>query len=61
MPKPILKSEDQARDDVMKWLHKPEHTNPKPGQEELTASDDVDDPKNHAPHKVDVTDKPDDV
>jgi len=61
MPKPALKSEDQARADAMKWLHKPEHTHPNPGDEEKTRSDDVDDPKHNADHPVHPTDSDDPV
>jgi hypothetical protein len=45
--KPVLRDEKTARAEVAKWLHKPEHTRPRPGQEAKTASDDYEDRKNH--------------
>jgi len=53
--KPELRSEDDARKAVQAWRGKPAHINPAPGQEALTASDDVEAPEHNEPSPRKVT------
>lgn len=57
--KPVIHSEDDARAAVAAWRDKPEHIHPKPGQEQLTASDDVDAPEHNEKANHPVTDPKD--
>jgi hypothetical protein len=60
--KPELRSEDDARAAVEAWRGRPEHTRPRPGQAEKTASDDYNDrAHHHEPKPVQVTDSPEEV
>jgi hypothetical protein len=61
MPKPTILPYGQAKKAVSQWRNKPEHTTPKPGQEDLTRNDDVSHPDHNEPHPVPVTDSPGDV